>query len=157
MAGAHRITRLESGLLDSAAFIDAITAGASGDAGAQAVFIGRVRGGDGVKGLELQHYEALTLPGMEALANEADARFDCTGLGMIHRIGFVHPGEAIVCVVAMARHRRAAIEAVDFCMDHLKSAAWFWKRELRADGWHWIEPRAADHADRERWKKSPSL
>jgi len=40
---------------------------------------------------------------------------------------------------------------VDFCMDHLKAAAWFWKREKRADGWHWIEPRADDYADLARW------
>ena len=40
-------------------------------------------------------------------------------------------------------------------MDHLKSAAWFWKREKRADGWHWIEPRAEDHADLARWEVAP--
>ena len=41
-------------------------------------------------------------------------------------------------------------------MDHLKSAAWFWKRERRGDGangaWHWIEPRGDDHAALARWK-----
>jgi molybdopterin synthase catalytic subunit len=37
-------------------------------------------------------------------------------------------------------------------MDHLKSDAWFWKREKRDDGWHWIDPRAEDHADLARWK-----
>ena len=45
-----------------------------------------------------------------------------------------------------------AIDAVDFAMDHLKSDAWFWKREKRAGAWHWIEPRAEDHADLARWK-----
>ena len=61
-------------------------------------------------------------------------------------------------VAAAARHRRDAFEAVDFAMDHLKSAAWFWKRERRGSGeeggWHWIEPRDADHADRARWDNS---
>ena len=56
------------------------------------------------------------------------------------------------CRSIAALHMRDAIDAVDFCMDHLKSAAWFWKRERRADGWHWIEPRAADHADLARWQ-----
>jgi molybdopterin synthase catalytic subunit len=37
-------------------------------------------------------------------------------------------------------------------MDHLKSAAWFWKREKRAGAWHWIEPREQDHADLARWQ-----
>jgi molybdopterin synthase catalytic subunit len=61
-------------------------------------------------------------------------------------------GEPIVLVSACAKHRRGAIDAVDFAMDHLKSEAWFWKREKRADGWHWIEPRTEDHHDLARWE-----
>ena len=129
---------------------------ASSDAGGIASFVGQVRAG-GVEALELSHYEPLTLPGMEELGAEARLRFDLMGLVMVHRIGRLAPGDPIVLVAAAARHRRDAILAVDFCMDHLKSAAWFWKRELRADGWHWIEPREADHSDLARWdeKKSP--
>ncbi|MXO89735.1 molybdenum cofactor biosynthesis protein MoaE [Pontixanthobacter aquaemixtae] len=115
-------------------------------------FVGEVRGEGGVEALELTHYEPLTLPGMEELADTACARFGLMGLLMVHRIGKLRCGEPIVCVSAAAKHRRGAIDAVDFCMDHLKSAAWFWKREKRADGWHWIEPRDQDHADLARWK-----
>jgi molybdopterin synthase catalytic subunit len=68
-----------------------------------------------------------------------------------HRTGSLKPGDPIVLVAAASRHRRDAFEAADFAMDHLKSDAWFWKREKRADGWHWIEPRARDHADLKRW------
>jgi molybdopterin synthase catalytic subunit len=64
----------------------------------------------------------------------------------------MRPGEPIVLVSACARHRRDAIQAVDFAMDHLKSDAWFWKREKRAGAWRWIEPRGQDHADLKRWK-----
>jgi len=116
-------------------------------------FVGEVRGAGGVQALELSHYEPLTLPGMEALADQAYERFDLLGLLMVHRVGIMVPGEPIVCVPAAATHRRAAFDAVDFCMDYLKSASWFWKREKRADGWHWIEPRADDYADRARWEK----
>jgi len=119
--------------------------------GGVCTFVGEVRSGEGVEALELSHYEPLTLPGMHALADRAIARFDLMGLLMVHRVGMMRPGEPIVCVSAASRHRRDAIGAVDFTMDHLKSAAWFWKREKRADGWHWIEPRPQDHADRERW------
>lgn len=121
--------------------------------GGVCTFVGEVRPEGDVTALELSHYEPITLPGMEALADQAFARFDLMGLLMVHRIGLLHPGEPIVCVSAAALHRRGAIDAVDFCMDHLKSAAWFWKREKRSDGWHWIEPRADDYADRERWEK----
>ncbi len=121
--------------------------------GGVCTFVGEVRSDhDDVKALELTHYEPLTLPGMHSLADSAFARFDLMGLLMVHRVGVMRPGEPIVCVSAAARHRRDAIDAVDFCMDHLKSAAWFWKREKRAGEWHWIEPRAQDHADISRWK-----
>ena len=119
--------------------------------GAVCTFVGEVRGGGGIEALELTHYEPLTLPGMEQLAKRAYTRFDLMGLLIVHRIGTLRPGEPIVCVSVAALHRRAAIDAVDFCMDHLKSAAWFWKREQRADGWHWIEPRPDDHAALARW------
>lgn len=121
--------------------------------GGVCTFVGEVRGGGGVQALELTHYEPLTLPGMHDLADRAFERFDLLGLLMVHRVGIMVPGEPIVCVSAAAAHRRDAIDAVDFCMDYLKSASWFWKREKRADGWHWIEPRDADYADRARWEK----
>lgn len=119
--------------------------------GGVCTFVGEVRCDDDVEALELSHYEPLTLPGMEELADKAFARFKLMGLLMIHRVGLMRPGEPIVCVSAAALHRRDAIDSVDFCMDHLKSAAWFWKREKRADGWHWIEPRDQDHSDLARW------
>ena len=124
-------------------------------AGAIASFLGKVRPGEDVKALELTHYEPLTLPGMESLAGQALERFALDGVLAWHRVGTMQPGEGIVLVGAAARHRRAAFDAVDFLMDHLKSAAWFWKRERRGDGsdgaWHWIEPRRDDHAALARW------
>lgn len=119
--------------------------------GGVCTFVGEVRGDDDVEALELTHYERLTLPGMDALADEALARFDLMGVLMAHRVGAMRPGEPIVLVSAAARHRRAAIQAVDFAMDHLKSDAWFWKREKRGGQWHWVDPRPEDHADLARW------
>ena len=123
-----------------------------GEAGGVVSFLGKVRPGEDVRALELTHYEPLTLPGMEQLAQEAAGRFELDGALVWHRVGTMTPGEAIVLVATAARHRRNAFEAADYLMDHLKSAAWFWKREKRGDGWHWIEPRAADHVDLGRWK-----
>ncbi|MDY7097826.1 MAG: molybdenum cofactor biosynthesis protein MoaE [Pseudomonadota bacterium] len=137
--------------LDPNTLIDELS-DATPDAGGIASFVGKVRVTGGVEALELSHYEPLTLPGMNTLADDAQARFDLQGLVMAHRIGQLYPGDPIVLVCAAARHRRDAIAAVDFCMDHLKSAAWFWKREKRGDAWHWIEPREQDYSDLKRWK-----
>jgi molybdopterin synthase catalytic subunit len=120
------------------------------DAGGIASYVGTVRSA-GVLALELQHYAPLTLPAMEGLADRAQQRFLLDGVIVWHRHGMVKPGAPIVLAAAAARHRRAALDAVDFLMDHLKAASWFWKRERRADGWHWIEPRAEDHAALARW------
>ena len=132
------------------ALIDRFSKAHSG-AGGICTFVGQVRGDDDVEMLELSHYEPLTLAGMQGLADEAVARFGLMGVLIAHRVGRMLPGEPIVLVGAAARHRRGAIEAVDFAMDHLKSDAWFWKRERRGGAWTWIEPRSQDHTDLARW------
>ncbi len=135
---------------DPAAEMTAFAA-AHGGAGGIVSFLGQVRVGEGVTALELRHYEPLTLPGMIALAASTEARWPLAGLLMIHRSGVLHPGEPIVLVAAAARHRRDAFAAADFAMDHLKSEAWFWKREQVGAVWRWIEPRDQDYADLARW------
>ena len=121
------------------------------EAGGIASYVGTVRPAS-VLALELQHYAPLTLPGIEALAEAAAAQFALEGVVVWHRTGRVRPAAPIVLAAAAARHRRAALEAVDYLMDHLKCAAWLWKRERRADGWHWIEPRPEDYAALARWQ-----
>lgn len=126
-------------------------------AGGIASFVGQVRCGDAadaVLALELSHYPPLTLPGMEALAVEALRRWSLEGLLILHRTGLLTPGEPIVLVAAAARHRGDAFAAVDFAMDHLKSEAWFWKREQTAAAWRWVEPRPEDRLDQARWAPS---
>ncbi len=122
-------------------------------AGGVVSFLGQVRAGDGVEALELRHYEPLTLPGMAALAEDAQRRWGLAGLLIIHRSGEMWPGEPIVLVAAAARHRRDAFAAAEFTMDHLKSESWFWKREKVAGAWSWIEPRGVDFDDVRRWSE----
>lgn len=130
-------------------------ASANPQSGGIASFIGQVRAESGeaaVIELELTHYPPLTLAGMQSLANEVHQRWPLDGLLLLHRTGSLGPGEPIVLVAAAARHRRDAFLAADFAMDHLKSEAWFWKRERTAAGWRWIEPGGADYADLARWE-----
>ena len=122
-------------------------------AGGVVSFLGQVRTGGGVEALELRHYEPLTLPGMAALAEDAQRRWVLEGLLIIHRSGEMLPGEPIVLVAAAARHRRDAFAAAEFAMDHLKSESWFWKREKVAGAWSWIEPRSVDFDDVRRWRE----
>lgn len=121
------------------------------ESGGVASFTGQVRAGGGVEALELTHYEPLTRAGMEGLVDRAFGRWALDGVLVIHRTGLMAPAEPIVLVAAAARHRRDVFCAADFLMDHLKSEAWFWKREKTAKGWRWIEPRDADYSDLARW------
>lgn len=128
---------------------------ASAGAGAIATFTGIARAtaldGVAVDALHLDHHPRMTLASLEAIAAAARTRFEIGRLRIVHRCGRVAAGEAIVFVAAAAAHRRAALEAVDYMMDRLKTDAVFWKREDGAGGSNWIEPTAADREARARW------
>lgn len=122
------------------------------ETGAIVAFTGLCRAESGsVDGLELEAYPGFTEAAIEAVAGEARGRFDLQEVLIVHRVGAVAPGEAIVFVATAAAHRRAAFEAADFLMDYLKSRAPFWKKSRGADGARWIEPRAQDYEDAARW------
>ncbi len=126
------------------------------DAGAIVTFTGLVRGeGDPSLRLVLEHCPALTEREIEGFAANAFRRWPLQALAVRHRVGLLTPGEPIVFVGAASAHRRAAFEAADYVMDYLKSAAPFWKRECDARGERWIEPRAEDRRDLERWRTEP--
>ena len=123
------------------------------ETGAIATFTGLARAEQGdTTTLELEAYPGFTEAAIGKIADEAKTRFALDDFQIVHRVGAIAPGEAIVFVATAAPHRRAAFEACDFLMDYLKSRAPFWKKETGPDGARWIEPRAQDHADIARWE-----
>lgn len=148
---------LVSAAFDPATLLAAFADRAIG-AGAIVSFSGHARGtnraGAPVEELRLDIYRGVTLASMQAIAEDARARFDITQGHIVHRYGSIRPGEAIVFVAAASAHRRAAFDAADFMMDRLKTEAVFWKQEVGPTGKHWIEPTAADHHDVARWTRT---
>ena len=137
--------------IDAAALLAHFTAGLSASGGVVS-FTGVVRAeGGGVEALELEHYPGFTQARIAERMAEVDGRYGLEASVVVHRVGRIAPGEAVVFVAAAAAHRRPAFEAVDQLMDYLKSAAPFWKKECAAAGARWVEPQAQDHADLERW------
>lgn len=120
-------------------------------AGAVASFTGLVRGDDGVELLELEHYPGATERALEALAEEACARWSLLAATVVHRVGPMRPGERIVFVGTAAPHRAAALDACTFLIDRLKTGAPFWKRETRGGAARWVEARTSDDAAAARW------
>jgi molybdopterin synthase catalytic subunit len=122
--------------------------GRHGQAGGVVSFLGQVRGDGGVEALELKHYPPMTLPGMADLAATIERRWALEGLLLLHRVGLMVPGDAIVLVAAAARPSARCLRRRRFRDGSPERRSWFWKREKTAAGWRWIEPRAQDHVDR---------
>ena len=122
------------------------------EVGAVATFVGLARAENGAAtALELEAYPGFTDAAISEIAEAAARRFALQDLHIVHRIGRITPGEAIVFVAVAAAHRREAFEACDFLMDYLKSRAPFWKKEHGPNGARWIEPTDRDRTDAERW------
>lgn len=133
------------------ALVTAFCAGRE-ETGAVATFVGLARAEKGAAvALELEAYPGFTDTAIGEIVATAMTRFSLHDAQVVHRVGRIAPGEAIVFVAAAAAHRREAFEACDFLMDYLKSRAPFWKKEHGPDGARWIEPTDRDRTDARRW------
>ncbi|WP_027016863.1 molybdenum cofactor biosynthesis protein MoaE [Comamonas composti] len=138
---------------DVSAELAALRAGDAG-VGAACCFVGLVRDrneGDEVASMELEHYPGMTEKSIEAIIDQAQARFGIHGARVIHRVGLLAPMEQIVLVAVTAAHRGKAFEACEYIMDYLKSLAPFWKKEQTPAGARWVDARVSDEQALERW------
>jgi molybdopterin synthase catalytic subunit len=118
--------------------------------GAVVVFTGNVRErnrGEDVTRIEYEALERMAGPEMARIfegvradhgdPSGADAeralRMYCA-----HRMGSVEVGEPSVVIAVASPHREAAFEAARALIDRLKERLPVWKKELYADGHHWI-------------------
>lgn len=128
--------------------------GLSPHTGGIGLFVGQVRGGQGLRAMTLEHYPGMTEASLQALAQEAFTRFELTGCTVIHRVGRLEVGAGIVFVGAAAAHRGGALMATSFLIDSLKTGAPFWKREEYEDGRTvWVDARETDADAARAWNK----
>lgn len=122
--------------------------------GAMASFTGFCRDEAGTLiALELEHYPGMAEAKLNDIAEQAVSRFGLDALTLSHRFGKVLPGEVIVFVAALSRHRDAAFDGARFVMDFLKTDAPFWKKEHRIDGsTAWVSAKDTDDSAKERWR-----
>ena len=143
--------RVSAAPLDAAALLGALTGREASD-GAVASFVGQVRAEPELEALELEHYPGVTEQVLAALREQAVARWSLSQALIHHRVGRIAIGETIVVVAASAPHRRAALEAVSFLIDRLKTEAPLWKRVHTTRGSHWVEARDSDSAASQYWQ-----
>lgn len=109
--------------------------------GALVSFIGTMRDfndGEQVEAMVLEHYPGMTDTHLERLVAAARERWQLDEVLLVHRVGEIHPADAIVLVATWSTHRAHAFEACRHLMEELKSTAPFWKCEQTADGPRWV-------------------
>ena len=138
---------------DLSAEVAALRAGDAG-VGAVVAFVGTVRDrsdGQGVTGLELEHYPGMTEAAIEAMIDAAHQRFELRAARVVHRVGPLAPADQIVLVAVSSSHRGQAFQACEFLMDYLKTQAPFWKKEQGPAGARWVDARTDDDVALARW------
>lgn len=145
--------RVQEGPFDAGREIAALTEGRR-DVGAVATFVGLVRElneGAAVSRMTLEHYPGMTERALADICDEAARRWDLIDMRVVHRVGPLDPGDAIVLVAVAGAHRGEAFAACEFIMDFLKTRAPFWKKEETPSGPRWVEARASDDEAAGRW------
>jgi molybdopterin synthase catalytic subunit len=89
--------------------------------------------------LVYEAYEAMALPEMKKLGEQAHEKFDIAHIGIVHRTGRLEIGETSVVIAVSAPHRRAAFEACEWAIRELKRTVPIWKKEVFEDGEVWVE------------------
>lgn len=145
--------RVQEAPFDPGREIAALTEGRR-DVGAVATFVGMVRDlneGARVTRMRLEHYPGMTERALEEICAEALKRWDLLDVRVVHRVGPLEPGEAIVLVAVSSAHRGEAFAACEFIMDYLKTRAPFWKKERTPEGDRWVDARDCDDEAAARW------
>ena len=124
--------------------------------GAVVTFVGTVRDmneGASVAAMELEHYPGMTEQAIEAIVEQARARWPLFDALVVHRVGLLLPMQQIVLVAATAAHRGDAFAACEFIIDYLKTEAPLWKKEQTPQGARWVDARVTDGAALAKWSR----
>jgi len=122
--------------------------------GAIVNFVGTVRDlneGASVAEMELEHYPGMTEQSIQAIIDQAKARWPIYGALVIHRVGPLKPMDQIVLVAVTSPHRGEAFSACEFIIDYLKTEAPFWKKEQTPEGARWVDARTSDDDALRKW------
>jgi len=124
--------------------------GEQGRAGAVSTFVGTMRDfneGERVQAMTLEHYPGMTEKHLREICEQAGKRWRILDCLVLHRVGEIRIGEAIVLVAVWAAHRGDAMDACRFIIEDLKSRAPFWKKEKLAAGERWVEKNTSGYED----------
>ncbi len=110
--------------------------------GAVATFVGSMRDFNDdqqVSGMMLEHYPGMTEKHIEKICQQAMEKWTLLDVLVIHRVGEINIGDAIVTIAVWAAHRGDAMDACRLILEDLKSQAPFWKKEHAKGGDRWVK------------------
>ena len=89
--------------------------------------------------LVYEAYEPMAIREMSRLGEAARQKFQVANIGIVHCVGRLEIGETSVVIAVASPHRKAAFEACEWLIRELKRTVPIWKKEVYADGEHWVE------------------
>ena len=132
-------------------FIDEVVASIrSGGMGAVVTFLGVVRDnahGRDVDRIEIQVYDEMAVKQLQAIREEAIAKFDVEEVAIVHRYGSLGVSDNIMMIAVGAGHRPEAFEACRFILETIKEKVPLWKKEFTPEGDYWIEGEEYERAE----------
>tara|TARA_B100000131_G_scaffold293864_1_gene309510 strand:- start:580 stop:1044 length:465 start_codon:yes stop_codon:yes gene_type:complete len=123
--------------------------------GAVSIFIGYVRDFSdrkNISSMTIEHYPGMTEKNLNQISEKAFTKWPLIQTLIIHRYGTLEPRDRIVLSICASLHRKAAFEANEFIMDHLKTKATFWKSEQSNEQKFWVKEKLSDKNELNRWE-----
>ncbi len=103
--------------------------------------------------LSIEHYPGMTEKSLLETCQLANKRWPFKACRVLHRVGYLTVGQPIVLVLVAASHREQAMKACEFIIDHLKTAAPFWKKAIFENTAEWVETKSSDQLAIKRWQE----
>ncbi len=94
-------------------------------------FIGIVRDGNAIKGMEIAMDEKKVKTELESRKREALAKFEIESVEIVHRKGSLDVGDSIVAILVGAGHRKDAFRACEYLIDVLRVSESIRMKELK--------------------------
>jgi molybdopterin synthase catalytic subunit len=105
--------------------------------GGHSIFLGQVRSdeveGRKVAAIEYTTYEEMALKRMTEIRESIFAAYPLICMHVYHSLGVVKTGEICLFVFTSSKHRKAAIEACNTCVESIKENLPIWGKEIFED------------------------
>lgn len=94
--------------------------------------------------LIIEHYEGMTYKSLISIEKSAHKKWDLIETRIIHRFGIIKLNESIVFILVASKHRDNSFDACRYIIDHLKTEAPFWKKEVSRNHSSWVKQKDSD-------------